>query len=308
MQNTKNNTPIIKIDLGIEKVNIFAKCEYMSKTLSIKDRVAKYMLEQAYKSGKLKKGQNIVEASSGNMGASIAAIAREYNSNVHIVCPEKTSPLKRKMIESYGAKLTVVPNCSNSSSSQYYANVAKKIAKEENAYLVNQYDSILNRDCHYHTTGAEIVEYFTESKLNLDYFITVGGSGGTVTGCAKRIKESLNTKVIMPDPVGSIYYDLFTKGKIIKENIRSYKVEGPGNPKMCTAMDLKYIDEVQQFTDEDAFNACNTLATQFGLLVGHSSGANFFIANKLAEKLKNENLKEEVNILILLADSGIKYF
>ena len=155
------------------------------------------------------------------------------------------------------------------------------------------------------TTGKEIVDYFIKKKQTLDYFITVGGSGGTVTGCAQRIKESLReTQVIMPDPIGSIYYDLFYYHKVIPEHIKSYRVEGPGNPVFCQSMDLSFIDQVMQFSDEEAFDACDLLARKFGLLVGHSAGANYHIAQKLIQTL---TISTSINILILLPDSGIKY-
>jgi cystathionine beta-synthase len=298
------NTPIIKLKT-INNINLWAKCEFTNLTASIKDRVAKYIIEKAYENGELSKGQLIVEASSGNMGTSLAAIAQKYGNPVHIVCPAKTGIIKRKMIEMYGAKLTIGQNTCDVNDKDFYVNLAKDIATKENAYLVNQYDSLLNKECHYHTTGSEIVYFFKIQDINLDYFITVGGSGGTVSGCAKKIKENFDAKVIMPDPIGSVYYDLFYNKKIIPENIKNYKVEGPGNPKMCKSMDFNYIDEIVQFIDEDAFKGCDILAKKHGVSAGHSSGANFHIANQLIDKINTNN--KDINILIILADSGMKY-
>ncbi|KEI35509.1 cystathionine beta-synthase [Francisella sp. W12-1067] len=299
------NTPIIKLKAPNDKHHFFAKCEWLNPTGSIKDRVAKYIVQELTNSKQLKPNQAIVEASSGNMGTSLAALGKLYNHPVYITCPEKTGPTKRVMIEKLGAKLTVCKNTSDYKDPEFYVNRAKKIATEIDGILINQYDNKLNTLCHYETTGQEIVDFFTKNNLSLDYFITVGGSGGTITGCAKKIKEHFpDAKVIMPDPKGSVYYDIFNYGKPIQENIHSYKVEGPGNPVFCQSMDLSYIDEVIQFDDVQAFNSCNDLAKEQGIYAGHSSGANYLIANQL---LKTLPLDRSYNILIMILDSGMKY-
>lgn len=305
MRTLIGKTPIIQLESGHPKVNLYAKCEFLNPTASIKDRVAAYILEHARSQGLLQHQQLIVEASSGNMGASLAAIGRQYGHPVHITCPQKTGNIKRNIIEKLGATLTICPNLTDKNDPRFYVNQARSIAKEKKGFLVNQYDSLLNRECHYMTTGQEIVDDFIEKKKTLDYFITVGGSGGTVTGCAHRIKEYFpQTRVVMPDPIGSVYHDLFYCKKIIPENIRCYRVEGPGNPTFCQAMDLSFIDQVMQFSDEEAIEACDLLARKFGLLVGHSAGANYHIAQKIIHAL---DIQKSINILILLPDSGIKY-
>lgn len=297
------NTPIIPLETS--KHELYAKCEWLNLTGSIKDRVAQYIIHQAKASKKLQPQQYIVEASSGNMGTSLSAIGKMLGHPVHITCPEKTGAMKRNMVKFFGAELTVCPNTTDGNDPDFYVNQAKKIALEKNGYLVNQYDNTLNTDCHYHTTGQEIVDYFTEHDLSLDYFITVGGSGGTITGCAKKIKEHFpHCQVVMPDPKGSIYYDLFHQGKIVKENIHGYQVEGPGNPVFCQSMDLSYIDQVIQFDDQEAFHGCLDLAKEHGIYAGHSSGANFYIAKKLLAQL-NPNANQ--NVLIMILDSGMKY-
>ncbi|MED7789330.1 cysteine synthase family protein [Francisella sp. 19X1-34] len=299
------NTPIIKLKNPHTKHNIFAKCEWLNPTGSIKDRVAKYILENLIKIKQIQPGQTIVEASSGNMGTSLAAIAKFYNHPVHITCPEKTGLMKRSMIKSFGANLTICKNTADHHDPDFYVNKAKAIAHETNGILINQYDNKLNTQCHYQTTGQEIVDYFIEKNINIDYFITVGGSGGTITGCSKKIKEIFpNAKTIMPDPKGSVYYDIFYNGKPNPKNIYSYKVEGPGNPVFCESMDLKYIDEVIQFTDQQAINGCHDLASEQGIYAGHSSGANYFAVKKLLNLIPND---DSYNILIMILDSGMKY-
>ena len=298
------NTPIIKLKLDT-KHQVFAKCEFLNPTASIKDRVAKYIVEKLKSTNTLKPEQAIVECSSGNMGTSLAAVGQLYNHPVYITCPDKTGLVKRRMIEDFGANLTVCKNTTDCEDPEFYVNKAKQLAKDFNGIHINQYDNVLNTDCHYETTGLEIVNYFLENNLEIDYFITVGGSGGTVTGCAKRIKENFpNAKVIMPDPKGSVYYDIFYNGRVIKENIHGYKVEGPGNPTPCKSMDLQYIDRVIQFNDDDAFKACRLLAQDQGICGGHSSGANYFVVDKILSELPRD---KSYNIVTMILDSGIKY-
>lgn len=209
------------------------------------------------------------------------------------------------MITSFGADLTICPNIVNTSDQKFYVNQARNFSRAINGYFINQYDNHLNTKCHYEKTGHEIVDYFYNTNQSLDYFITVGGSGGTVTGCAKKIKEYFpNVKVIMPDPYGSVYYDLFYHQRVIDSNIKKYKVEGPGNPINCSSMNLSYIDKVIQFSDHEAFDACDKLSARHGLLCGHSSGANYFGYLKLLSSIKKNRA---ANILIMLPDSGMKY-
>jgi cystathionine beta-synthase len=299
------HTPIIKLKNLDTNHNVFAKCEWLNPTGSIKDRVAKYILENLIKNKQIRAKQTIVEASSGNMGTSLAAIGKLYNYPVHITCPEKTGSMKRSMIESFGANLTICKNTADHQDSDFYVNKAKSIADQTNGMLINQYDNKLNTQCHYETTGQEIVDFFIKKNISIDYFITVGGSGGTITGCSKKIKEIFpDAKTIMPDPKGSVYYDIFYNGKPNPKNIYSYKVEGPGNPVFCKSMDLNYIDEVIQFTDDEAIDGCHKLANEQGIYAGHSSGANYFILKKLLNLLPNDN---SYNILIMILDTGMKY-
>lgn len=304
MINLVGNTPIIELKTDSPH-RLFAKCEWLNPTGSIKDRVAKYIINRLLESNEINENSTLVEASSGNMGTSLAALAKAYNLPVHITCPAKTGIAKRNMIEAFGAKLTICNNTADHKDKNFYVNKAKQIANMPNNILINQYDNPLNTECHYETTGKEIVDHLRNNEIDLDYFITVGGSGGTITGCSKRIKEySSTTKVIMPDPKGSVYYDIFNHGKIIEENIHSYKVEGPGNPVFCKSMNLDYIDKIEQFTDEQAIHGCHELANEQSIYAGHSSGANYFIAKQLLDSLPKD---KKYNILIMILDSGLKY-
>ena len=181
MLSSIGNTPIIQLN-SESKHQLFAKLETFNPTASIKDRVAKYILEDLLKNKQLQKGQAIVEASSGNMGTSLAAIGGLLNYPVYITCPSKTGILKRKMMESFGAELVICKNTSDHSDQDFYVNKAKQISLNLNGVLINQYDNKLNTQCHYETTGQEIVDFFLQKQISIDYFITVGGSGGTITG------------------------------------------------------------------------------------------------------------------------------
>lgn len=305
MKNLVGNTPIIELPSDNEQVRLYAKCEFLSVTASIKDRVAEYIIAHARRTGALKPGQCIVEASSGNMGTALSAMGRHWGHPVHITCPEKTGSAKRKAIQALGAELTICPNVTDAEDPAYYVRQAERIAATQNGFWINQFDNPLNPACHFETTGREIVEFFEAEQKTLDVFITVGGSGGTITGCARRIKKHFpNAKVVMPDPAGSVYHDLFYQGRVIPENVFSYVVEGPGNAVMCRSMDLSVVDKIVRFTDQEAFEGCEALAKRFGLLVGHSAGANYNVAQRVMQNLP---LASATNILILLPDSGSKY-
>ena len=297
------NTPIYLLE-KTATMNLFAKLETYNPTHSIKDRVAYYILNKAHENGYLKAGQLIVECSSGNMGTSLAAIGRIMGHPVHITVPSKTGMIKRKMIELYGAKLTVCPNDIGENGQPSYVNVAQDIAIKHNGYFVNQYQNQLNTQCHYNTTAVEIVEYLKKNNINLDYFVTVGGSGGTITGIAKALKEyNKEIQIIMPDPKGSVYYDYYYHGQAIAENIYPYQSEGPGNSVFCSTMDLQYIDEVIRFNDDDVKKAMSNLALSYGICAGHSTGANYHIV----EQLRKRKAKKPLNVMFMVLDSGMKY-
>ncbi|MDA7742457.1 cysteine synthase family protein [Francisellaceae bacterium] len=300
-----NFSPIIKLKTEKPTINLYAKLAFLNLTGSIKDKVAAYMISQLKKEGKLKDGQLIVEASSGNMGAALAVYGRNEGHPVYITVPQKTGRLKIAAIQRLGAKVIVCPESIRENDPKNYVNTAKKIAREHGGYFINQYDNPLNEECHYFTTGLEIVEFCQSNKISLDYFITVGGSGGTITGSARRIKETYSrTKVIMPDPYGSIYHPFFKFKKIEEGQIHPYQVEGPGNPIFCKSMNLSLIDDIIQFSDEEAFEGCASLAKDQGIHGGHSAGANYHTALKLINSLPEG---AQANILILIPDTGLKY-
>lgn len=299
------NTPLVelkKINPFIEKgIRIFVKLEYYNPTFSIKDRIANYIIDDAEKNGFLKPNGTIVENTSGNTGAALAMIGAQRGYKVILTMPDKVSIEKQNALTAYGAELIVKPTNAPIDSPEHYVNTAKKINKETpNSFRPNQYDNLLNREAHYKSTGPEIWEQ-TQGKVN--YFVASGSTGGTISGIGKYLKEkNSNIKAFLADPYGSIYYDYFTKGKIIEKNISSYNVEGVGGDHLALAMNFDILDEVYQFVDKDAFDMARKLSVKEGIMGGGTGGANVWAALKLASTLKSP-----ANIVTVIPDSGIKY-
>lgn len=300
---TIGNTPLVRLQhLSPKKdVTILVKCEFMNPSSSIKDRIVAHIIEDAEKNGLLKPGGTIVENTSGNTGAAVAMIAAIKGYKAILTMPDKVSKEKQDALLAYGAEIVVTPTSAAPDSPDHYVNTAKRIAAETpNSFRVNQYDNPKNPEAHYKSTGPEI---WRQTEGNVDYFIASGSTGGTISGVGKYLKEkNPNVKNIMPDPVGSIYYEYFKTKKIPAHGDCTYYVEGVGEDHMALAIDFSYIDDVIPFTDKDAFLTARKLAKTEGILAGGSSGANVWTALKLAEKITGP-----ATIVAILPDSGIKY-
>uniref|UniRef100_A0A7V0Z430 Cysteine synthase family protein n=1 Tax=candidate division WOR-3 bacterium TaxID=2052148 RepID=A0A7V0Z430_UNCW3 len=298
---TIGNTPLVRlhnITKGI-KAQILAKLEFFNPGGSIKDRMAIYMVEQAVKSGLLKPGGTIVENTSGNTGIGLALYAAVKGYRAIFTIPEKMSQEKINLLRAYGAKVIVCPTDVPPDSPESYYEVAKRIAKETpNAYLVNQYHNQDNVEAHYSTTGPEIWEQ-TQGKI--DYFIAGAGTGGTISGVGKFLKEKdPEIKVIAVDPVGSIYYDWFKYRKIIESKV--YLVEGIGEDMLCETMHFEVIDDIIQVSDKDAFLMARRLVKEEGIFAGGSSGAAMCAALKVAQSLEADDI-----VVVIFPDSGHNY-
>ncbi|APH14327.1 cysteine synthase A [Clostridium sporogenes] len=285
------NTPILKLNnLNIKPgVNVFVKLETNNPGGSVKDRIGIYMIEQAEKEGKLKKGYTIVEATAGNTGIGVALAAINKGYNVIFVVPEKFSVEKQTLMRALGAKIINTPKKDGMLGAVAKAN--ELLETIENSISLKQFENEANPLAHYKTTGPEIYE---DMDGKIDYFVSGAGSGGTFTGVMKFLKEKdENIKGILADPKGS------TMGGGEKE---AYDIEGIGNDFIPNTMDMNLVDKVIKVNDIEAFEMVKLLALKEGLIVGSSSGAAVSAALKLAEKI------DKGNIVTVLPDRGDRYF
>jgi cystathionine beta-synthase/cysteine synthase A len=300
---TIGNTPLVSLENLFSKyrAKVFAKLEFFNPTSSIKDRIVHHIVADAEATGRLKPGGTIVENTSGNTGAAIAMIAALKGYRAVLTMPDKVSAEKQAALTALGAEIVVCPTDAAPGSADHYVQRARDIAAETpNSFMINQYDNLMNADAHYQSTGPEI---WRQSGGAVDYFVASGSTGGTISGVGRYLKEQKSeVKVLMPDPIGSIYYTYFKTGRIDESEIASYQVEGIGEDHIAKCMDFSVVDEVLQFTDDDAFAMTRRLAASEGILAGGSSGANLFGCMKLAERLD-----APVNIVTVLPDSGLKY-
>lgn len=285
------NTPILKLNniSTKEGVNIYAKIEGTSPGGSCKDRVGIYMVEKAEKEGKLKPGSTIIEATAGNTGIGIALAAINKGYKIMFIVPDKFSIEKQKIMKALGAEIINTPK---EEGMEGAINLANSLLSEiPNSLSLNQFKNEANPLAHYETTGRELYDGLDGQ---IDYFVAGAGSGGTISGVLKFLKENISeVKGILADPLGSI---------IGGGQCGTYKIEGIGNNFIPETMDMSLVDDVIKVNDEEAFDAVKLLAKKEGLIVGSSSGAAFAAALKLAEKI------EKGNIVTIFPDRGDRYF
>lgn len=289
IENLIGNTPIIEIKIKYQEkiINVFAKLEYYNYTGSIKDRLAYYIINKSYQDGSLKKGQPIIEATSGNTGISFAALGAYFGHDVHIFMPDWASVERVESMKLYGAKVYLVSK--EEGGFQEAIKRADNLAQEINGFRPNQFDNLKNIETHYNTTGLEIIN----SVPKIDSFVSGIGTGGTLMGIAKRIKEvHQSAKIIALEPE---QMPLMTKNI----NTGKHRIEGIGDDFIPSLVDKNMIDEIVTIDDEDAINMARILAKRFGLGVGISSGANLLAAIKTA--------KDNDNVITTFADDFKKY-
>lgn len=294
------HTPIVKLNKVTEGLaaDIYVKCEYLNPGGSHKDRVAANMIADAEANG-LKPGGTIVEATSGNTGASLAIQAAVRGYKCVFVMPDKMSQEKISTLRALGARVVMCPTAVEPDDPRSYYQVAKRIADETpNCFYANQYHNPSNPGAHYLSTGPEIWEQCGD---DLDVLVAGMGTGGTISGTGRYLREKKpGVRLVGVDPVGSLYYDFVKTGRITKPF--SYKVEGIGEDFFPSTMDLKLIDEVVRVDDRECFLMTRDLVRLEGLFVGGSGGAAVAGAVKYA---RQSGRKE--NILVMLADSAAKY-
>jgi cystathionine beta-synthase len=300
---TVGHTPLVKLARISPNpdVTILAKCEFMNPSGSIKDRIVAHIITDAEKNGLLKPGGTIVENTSGNTGAAVAMIAAIKGYKAILTMPDKVSKEKQDALKAYGAEIVVTPTSAAPDSPEHYVNTAIRIANEiPNSFRLNQYNNQKNPEAHYLSTAPEI---WDQTNGHIDYFVAAASTGGTISGIGRFLKEKKPTvKIIMPDPIGSIYYDYFKTGDTHQSGSCSYHVEGIGEDHLVEAIDFYVIDDVLQFTDKNAFTFARRLAREEGILAGGSSGANLWGAVEIAKRLD-----KPATIVTILPDNGIKY-
>ena len=291
MHNLIGNTPIVKLNhiRMPEGVQLFAKLELWNPAGSVKDRVGQAMLDDAERTGRLRPGGAIVEATAGNTGLGIAFAALNRGYRVIFVVPEKFSQEKQTLMRALGAEIVHTPREKGMLGAA--AKAEELLATIPNAISLGQFHNPANPQIHHDTTGPEI---WRDLDGKIDYFIVGAGSGGTYSGVARYLKEqNPDIRGILADPVGS------TMGG---GEHADYDIEGIGNDFIADTMDMTLVDAVVKITDAEAFDGARELAAKEGIFAGSSSGA----ALAAAEKLIAQGAKG--NLVIILPDRGDRYF
>ncbi len=291
------HTPMIKLTFPNVEATIYAKLEYLNPGGSVKDRIAKHMIEAAEKRGIIKPGNTIVEATSGNTGVGLSLVGAAKGYKVVIVMPETASPERRSVIRHYGAKVVLTP-------SKDFVKGALRKARELSRlpgwWMPSQFENKDNVLAHVSTTGREILKQIPAGKVGA--FVAGIGTGGTLTGVGKVLKKhDPETKIIAVEPVGLKSYQ---KGKV-KHHLKiiDHQVEGIGDGFIPEIVDRELIDDWVQVTDEEAIETACCLAGEKGLFVGISSGANTYASIVTAKRLGKSK-----NIVTILPDSADRYY
>ncbi len=295
-------TPLIRlgrVGAGI-KTPIFGKAEYANPGGSVKDRIGLAIIESAEQRGDLKPGGTIVEGTSGNTGLGLAIAASLKGYRCIFTMPDKMSQEKVRLLKAYGAEVVITPTAVPPDHPDHYIVKAKQIVRETpGAVLADQFYNPVNPEAHYLTTGPEIWEQ-TGGKVT--HFVAGAGTGGTVSGVGKYLKEkNPKVRVMAGDPIGSLYTH-YHRTKSMGEG-HPYKVEGIGGDKIPTTIWFDQIDEFRQVPDRTSFTMARRLAREEGILVGGSAGLNVWLAVEIARELDDP----AAMVVTILADTGERY-
>ena len=300
---TIGNTPLIRLNKIVQEIDalVLAKAEYFNPGNSVKDRMALKMIEDAEESGKLNPGGTIVEGTSGNtgMGLALAAIVKGYN----LICVSTAKQSKEKfdVLKAVGAKVIICPTDVKPDDPRSYYSTSRRIANETaNSWYVNQYDNLSNTKAHYESTGPEI---WSATAGKITHFVVGVGTGGTISGVAKYLKEkNPKIKIWGIDTYGSVFKKYHETGEFDENEIYPYITEGIGEDIIPKNVDFSLIDAFEKVKDEDAAVYTRKLAKMEGIFAGNSCGA----AIKGVLQLKKKFKKDDV-VVVLLHDSGSRY-
>lgn len=299
------NTPMIRLNKITSDINgeFYTKFEGFNPGHSTKDRIALHIIEQAEKKGILKKGDTIIETTSGNTGFSIAMVSIIKGYECILAVSSKSSNDKIDMLKAMGAKVYVCPAHVSADDPRSYYNVAKKIHSEiADSVYINQYFNELNMEAHYNTTGPEIWE---QSEGKLTHLIAASGTGGTISGTARFLKEqNPNIKIIGVDAFGSVLQKFHETGELDPDESYPYRIEGLGKNLIPTATDFDIIDKFEKVNDEDSAHRAREIALTEGIFAGYTSGAVMQAVMQLAKKGEFDATSR---VVVIFPDHGSRY-
>lgn len=300
---TIGNTPLVRLSSVARDLScaVFAKVEFFNPGGSVKDRIGPSIIADAERSGKLKPGGTIVEATSGNTGVGLAIGAAKKGYRCIFVMPDKMSQEKILLLRAYGARVVVTPTAVEPDDPRSYYSVARSLVEETpNAVLANQYHNLVNVQSHYETTGPEI---WQQMDGEVTHFVAGMGTGGTITGAGRFLKEQNSSiTVVGVDPIGSVLFDLHRGRTDVAAD--SYKVEGIGEDFLPGTTDLSVVDNIVQVSDRDSFLMTRRLVREEGIFCGGSSGSAVWGAIRYA---KDRQLTHQHTMVVILPDTGSRY-
>jgi len=299
------NTPLIKLNTITESLlgNFYAKVEAFNPGHSTKDRIALYIIEEAERRGILTPGDTIIETTSGNTGFSLAMVSIIKGYNCILAVSSKSSKDKIDMLRTMGAKVYVCPAHVSADDERSYYNVAKRLHEEtKGSIYINQYFNQLNVDAHYKSTGPEIWE---QTNGQITHLIACSGTGGTISGTAKFLKEkNPNIRILGVDAYGSVLKKYHETKEFDNEEIYPYRIEGLGKNLIPTATDFDIIDEFMKVTDEESAHATREITLKEGLFVGYTSGA---VVQAIRQFAEQGEFDKNSNVIAIFPDHGSRY-
>jgi len=294
-------TPLVRLQKTEPRngAAIYGKLEFLNPGGSVKDRIALGMVESLERSGMLKPDGTLVEASSGNMGIGLAMVAAQKGYRCIIVMTDKTSEERRQIIQAFGAEVVMTSIQAKPDEPEFYLNLAQSIANEiPGSVLIDQFFNKANPQTHYETTAQEI---WMQMQGEIDAFIGGIGTGGTLSGVAKFLKEkNSQIRIIAADPIGSILKQFHETGQTSEGKI--YKVEGIGEDFVPETLHLRYVDTIIEVDDKTSFAAARELTRTEGIFCGGSSGTIITVAKQISQ-----DLGKGKNVICIIPDTGERY-